>query len=119
MLKREAYLYKFHDEKEISLWNSRYKYGSGADDSGKMIMHSPPPLLVLPPGTKLTIEKITRETHFDNSPNAIYVRGVAHSASQDIRFRYLWGINNSIHHAPWETEKYDPRDFSRSTLCGG
>ncbi len=119
VLKREAYLYQFQNEKEISLWDSQYRYGSGVDDSGKMLMHSPPPLMVLPSGTQLTIERFTRESHFDNSPNAIYVRGVVHSGSQDIRFRYLWGINNSIHHAPWETETYDPRDFSRSILCGG
>ena len=119
VIKREAYIYQLHDEKEISILKSRYLYCSGADDSGKMIMHYPPPLLVLPPGTQLTIERITRETHFDNSPNAIYVRGVAHGASQDIHFRYLWGISNSIHHAPWETETYDPRDFGRSILCGG
>lgn len=78
VLKREAYLYQFQGEKEISLLDSRYRYGAGVDGSGKMLMHSPSPLMVLPPSTRLTIERITRETHFDNSPNAIYVRSATH-----------------------------------------
>jgi hypothetical protein len=119
VLKREAYLCHFQNEKEISLWNSQYQYGSGVDDFDRMVMHSPPPLKVLPSGTRLTIERITRETHFDNSPNSIYARGVAHSGGRDLRFSYLWGSNNKIQQAPWETEAYAPRDFSRSILCGG
>lgn len=117
VLKRAVYLYRFGNEKEISLWNSPYQYGSGLDDSGRMIMHSPPPLMVLPAGTRLTIEKITRESHFDSPPNSIYVRGVAHGEKRDVRFVYLWGINNTIQQAPWETETHHPGEFSRSVRC--
>src|SRR5207342_1558336 len=88
VLKRQAYLYQFPNEKEISLWNSPYRYGSGVDAAGKMLMHSPPPLMILPAGTRLTIETITRETHFDNPADAIHVYGVAHSVSRDVRFVY-------------------------------
>ena len=119
VLQREAYLYQFQNEKEISLLDSPYRYGSGIDESGKILMHSPPPLMILPSGARLTIERITRETHFDNSPNAIYVRGMVHSGNRDIRFSYLWGFNNKIQPAPWESETYEPRDFSRSILCEG
>jgi hypothetical protein len=81
-------------------------------------MHSPSPLMILPIGTRLTIERITRETHFDNPTDAIHAYGVAHSDIRDIRFVYSWGINNKIQHAPWETEAYDHREFSRSIQCG-
>jgi len=118
VLKRQAYLYKFKDEADISLWDSPYRYGSGVDTTGKMQMHSPPPLLVLPAGTRVTIQKISRETHFDNPRDVIHVQGVAHSGQDSFKFVYSWGIENRIHSAPWETDTYNPRDFSRTIQCG-
>ena len=117
-LRREAYLYKLQGESDISLWGSPYRYGSGVDASGKMQMHSPPPLAVLPVGTRLTIQKITRETHFDNPRDVIHAHGVAHTIQGNLKFVYSWGIENKINYAPWETDVYDPRDFSRTIGCG-
>ena len=118
ILKRQAYLYKFKDEAEISLWDSPYQYGSGIDATGMMQMHAPPPLLVLPAGTHLTINQITRETHFDNPRDVIHAQGVVHIGQDSYNFVYSWGIGNRIHFAPWETDTYDPRDLSRGIQCG-
>ena len=117
-LKRQAYLYKFDNESEISLWDYPYQYGSGVDASGKMQMHSPPPLFVLPVNTRLSIQRITRETHFDNSRDAIHVQGVAHTGQGNLEFVYAWGIENRIKRAPWEADVYDPQEFSRTIGCG-
>ena len=117
VLKRQAYLYKFEDETEISLWNHPYRYGSGVDASGQMQMHAPPPLKKLPIGTQLTITKITRESHFDGSPNSIYARGIAHIDQEQLHFLYVWGIRNRIQYAPWEKDTYNSSDFSRVIEC--
>ena len=116
-LKREAYLYKIDGESEISLWSSPYRYGSGQDASGHLQIHTPPPLYTLGTGTRITIVRVTRETHFDNPPNVIRVRAVAHVGNVTVPFRYSWGIGNHINYAPWETDTYDPRDFSRAMEC--
>jgi hypothetical protein len=116
-LKREAYLYKIEGESDISLWNSPLRYGQGLGESKHLIIHTPPPLYTLAPGTRLTITRVTRETHFDNPPNVIHVKGVAHLAGADVPFIYSWGIGNHVNYAPWETETYNPSDFSRTMQC--
>ncbi len=117
VLKREAYLYMLDNDRDVSLWNSPYRYGSGiVDAAGHMQMHSPPPLRVLPAGTPLTIAKISRETRFDGPVNTIHVKGVVH-LEHDQPFYYIWGVDNRINYAPWESETYNPSDFSRTVSC--
>ena len=119
VLLRTAYLYKIEGEPNISLWDSPYTYGSGVDASGKLQMHSPPALLTLPKGSRLTVQKVTRESHFDNPQDVIDVQGIAQTDRGRFHFVYTWGIGNKIKHAPWESEAYDPREFSRSiAACG-
>jgi hypothetical protein len=113
-LLRTAYLYKIEGESTISLWDSPYTYGAGVDASGKLQMHSPPPLLTLPKGSRLSIQKVTRESHFDNPQDVIDVQGIAQTDRGQFKFVYTWGIGNKIHHAPWESATYDPKEFNRS-----
>ena len=115
--KRETYLYVIDGERDISLWDSPLRYGQGVDSAGKMIIHYPPPLHTLPVGTRMTIVRVTRETRFENTPNSIRVFGTVDIDSKPIRFAYLWGLENRVILAPWESEVYQPRARARLLDC--
>lgn len=116
VLQREAYLYRVEGEAEISLRDYPRRFGQGVDETGRLAIHTPLALYTLPSGSHISIKRITRETHFDNPPNSIHVVGIAHLQGGDVPFVYVWGINNHVHFAPWESSAYDPRD-NRSMQC--
>ena len=115
VLKREAYLYRFDNEQQISLRDSRYQYiKSGASAQDRVVTLEP--LKVLPVGTVLTIERVSRETSFDGPIDVIELAGVAH-IDDGYKFRYVWGVSNKIHSAPWEDEVNRPLVFDRVVDC--
>ncbi len=114
-LKREAYLYKFDGEPQISLWDARYRYGK-ADSTGQMQIYSPEPLKVLPIGTQITIQRVRRVTGFDGPWDAIELSGLVR-IDEEYSFKYVWGVSNKIHSAPWEEAVYRPSDIDRVVDC--
>lgn len=118
MLQRPGYLYRFENDDHNSLMERPYTYGSGRDASGRMLMHSPPPLATLPAGTPVMITRVTRETGFDGPYKAIMARGVARVSEGEFDFTYVWGLGNAIDEAPWESAEYAPPVREREIACG-
>lgn len=115
VLKREAYLYRFDNEQRISLRDSRHQYiKSGASGQDRVVTLEP--LKVLPVGTVLTIQRVSRETSFHGPLDVIELFGVAH-IDDGYKFRYVWGVSNKIHSAPWEDEVNRPLVFDRAVDC--
>ena len=54
----------------------------------------------LPVGTKLQIRKIERKWGLDSGPQEFEVYGKSPSG---LSFKYYWGIQNTLHRAPWES----------------
>jgi hypothetical protein len=116
VLQREAFLYRFDRDRDISMMDNLYTYVRDHDANGKGIVTTKPPLQVLPVGTRLSITGITRETGFDDPYKAIYASGIAHGPEGDLPFHYVWGLDNKIMKAPWESPIYAPREQNQRVV---
>lgn len=102
VLKREAYLYRFDNEQRISLRDSRHQYiKSGASGQDRVVTLEP--LKVLPVGTVLTIQRVSRETSFHGPLDVIELFGVAH-IDDGYKFRYVWGCPTRSTRRPGKTK---------------
>lgn len=114
-LKRPVNLYRFEREKTISMTDWLDTSGR-TDASGKMVMTTRPPLRVLPAGTRIEILRVRRTRSFD-AGEFTEVLGTFPGDAGPVEFRYLWGSEDRIGAAPWESEVWAPRE-TRPLLCG-
>lgn len=110
---RPTFLYNYDRDGELELWDHLYKYKIGGDP--ELIIDAP--LMELPPGTRIRIDRVTRETGFDGPWDAIIVYGVIDTGGSWERVQYVWGVGNKIKRAPWETSNHEPRRFDRTVDC--
>jgi hypothetical protein len=111
---RTTYLYRFEHEGGLQLWDALYQSFKG----GSKIETVEAPLTELPPGTKLKINNVARESSFDGVGNpSIKVYGEVDLDGRTQVFRYLWGINNTINDAPWESADTNPGNVGRQIGC--
>jgi|GEM_PF-1003870 len=105
---RVTYIYSHKAIGPYELWDCPHEYGQ-VNRTGAITWIQEKPIYVIPVGTTLTISKVIRENSIDNPP-AIQARGILRFEGKDIPITYLWGLNDQIKKAPWESPKFNAQE---------
>lgn len=103
---RVTYIYDFSHSPQ-SLWNHTFKYGRAGED-GEFRMYEGQPKAQCPPESIVVLDEV--HLRKAKSGEAIEALGTIHCEGSQFRFRYVWGSGRERHAAPWESEKYEPRN---------